>query len=69
MQTNPDLINNWAELLWAGNMLETNPIGVKRAFAWIAGGVLPIISLGFWHLLAVFIKKVEDENLQKELQN
>lgn len=67
MKTAPELINSWAELLWLEDLLKENLTLVKRTFAWVAGGVLPIISLAFWHLLAVFVGKVEKErNFNKE---
>jgi hypothetical protein len=45
--------------------LKENIIAVKRVYAWAAGGIFPIISLAFWHMLAVFVKKIEEEGQEK----
>lgn len=65
MQQTPDLLNNWAELLWMSDFLEDNLIAIKRAFSWVAGGFLPVLSLFFLHILTEHLKQ-DEEGLEEK---
>ena len=53
LMTHPDWIQSWTELFALNE--EEDIIYVKRILAIITGAILPIISLGFTHLLVEYI--------------
>lgn len=57
--TNPDWIQTWTELFALNE--EEDLIYVKRILAIITGAILPIISLGFTHLLVEYINNEENQ--------
>lgn len=68
MQTNPNLIKNWAELF---GLSEEDPIFIKRIISLISGGILPLVSLAFLDLLIDYIRKTfgidENKTMDKDI--
>lgn len=58
-----DLVSPFTELLGVDPM---DPVGNKRFLAFFAGGMLPIISLSFLHMLVKFTEEDRMKELEKD---
>jgi len=75
---NPNWIKNWIDLMQpffeAGGIEMNDTISMSRWLAYISGGVLPIISLSFLHMLVSYTDSLKenefnDNNLRSNNQN
>jgi len=57
VKVNPDFIRNWNELF---DMTNEKIEYTKRLLSIISGGVLPIVSLAFTHLLVGYVNKIDE---------
>lgn len=68
VNTNPNFIKNWNELF---DMTDEKIEYTKRLLSIVSGGVLPIVSLAFTHLLVGYVNKIDEikniKSLNKEI--
>lgn len=69
MLTETNLIKNFSELFGFVNENHEDAVFIKRMIAVLTGGVLPVISLSFLHLLMSYISKLEiNTNTEIEIE-
>jgi hypothetical protein len=73
IDTNSDIFKNWVEMVdpivsYIG-VEEGDPISHKRFLALFAGGMLPLISLSFLHMLVKFEEKDKKVSTPKSIEN
>lgn len=68
MLSNSNLIKNFSELFGFDIYDNTDVIFIKRMIAILTGGILPVISLSFLHLLMSYLGKIDSKKTELTLQ-